>query len=250
MLKGLHAWVHDLLLPHISLKRSPIHSMVREAYYIQNDLGWDNLLRDRLHRSWESAQSAYQASREQAISRMMHGLIRLLWEAAEKMRKAHNQMEHGTTENARSKYVMERMNAQLDEAYKQKKLTSIAARIQLFKIFLERRKNYRLNTNKRWLDMVRAAVANKSRHNEKNGKCQYNIKTFLLARREKRTYENSSTAKPYFPWKYVKGNLTHLYVNPVRKNKTRASTNPQAQNVIHRKVKFARITAFFKIKDG
>ena len=68
MLKGLHAWMHDLPLPHISPKRTPIHSTVREAYYVQNDLGWDNLLHGRLHRSSESAQSTYQASREQAIS--------------------------------------------------------------------------------------------------------------------------------------------------------------------------------------
>ena len=129
MLKGLHAWMHDLPLPHISPKRTTIHSTVREAYYIQNNLGWDNLLCSRFHRSWEADQSAYQASREQAISPMIHGLSRLLRELAEKMWKARNQMKHGTTKNARSKYATERMNVQLDAVYKQENLTFISAQI-------------------------------------------------------------------------------------------------------------------------
>ena len=51
MLKGLHSWIHDLPLPHISPKRTIIHRKVREAYYKQDNLGWDNLLRGWLHRS-------------------------------------------------------------------------------------------------------------------------------------------------------------------------------------------------------
>ena len=221
--------------------------MVREAYYAQDELGWDNLLRGRLHRSWEAAQSEFQASRDQAPSPKMQAIIKLLWDAAATMWKARNEMEHGTTEEARTSYATERMEAQLTEVYKQKHTVSIAARIQLFRIPLGRRKKYKIKSNERWLDMVRAAVANKRRHDEKNKKCQRIITTFLPVQSKKRTSENSTTAKPYVPRKYVQSSLEHFHVNPVQK-KERGRTQPQPQNVTHRKVKYARITAFFKAK--
>ena len=89
-------------------------------------------------------------------------------------------------------------------------MTSISARIQLFKIPLEQRKNYQLNTNERWLDIVRAAVANKSRHDEKNKSCQRTITTYLPVQDNKRSSESSSTAKPYVPRKYVQGTLDNF----------------------------------------
>ena len=108
--------------------------------------------------------------------------------------------------------------------------------------------------------MVRAAVANKARHDEKRKKCQGSIKTFLPASRDQKTTIHSATAIPYIPCRYVQTNLTHLHVNVNREesaniNRTAGPvrpriTNPQVQEKPHRKVKFARITAFLKIKDG
>ena len=121
MLKGLHAWMHDLPLPHISPKRTSTHKTARNAYYQQDALGWDNLLRGRLHRLWEVAQAEHQTAIGKTPSPMMHRLIRLLWDAAATMWKARNQMEHGTTTTARTKYATERMNTQLTTVYSQKK---------------------------------------------------------------------------------------------------------------------------------
>ena len=92
--------------------------------------------------------------------------------------------------------------------------------------------------------MVHAAVANKKRHDEKNNRCQRSITTFLPVRRDKRTSAKSTTAQPHVPRKYFQGKLDHLYVNPVQPEEG-SHTNPFVPNVIHRKVKYARITAFF-----
>ena len=246
MLKGLHAWMHASPLPYISPKRTATHQTVREAYYAQDDLGWENLLRGRLHRSWEKAQTDFQTSRDQASSPKMPTIIKLLWDAAATMWKARNDMEHGTTKDARTQYATERMDAQLTDVYKKKHSVSLAARIQLFRIPLGRRKQYNLKSNERWLDMVRAAVANKRRHDEKNKKCQRTITTFLPVR-DRRSSESSSTAKPYVPRKYVQCSLDHFHVSPVQRIE-RDRTQPKPQNVNHRKVKHARITAFFKVK--
>ena len=248
MLKGLNAWMRVSPLPHISPKRTSVHKKVREAYYEQDELGWDNLLRGRFHKSWEEAQSAFQVSRGNAISPKMQNLIKLLWDAAAAMWKARNKMEHGTTEDAQILYATGRMEAQLTEMYKNKKSVSLAARIQLFKIPLNKRKRYIIQSNKRWLEMVRAAVANKKRHDEKNNRCQRSILTFLLVRRDKRTSAKSTTAQPHVPRKYFQGNLEHLYVNPVQPIEG-SRTNPFVTNVIHRKVRYAIITAFFKSRS-
>ena len=98
--------------------------------------------------------------------------------------------------------------------------------------------------------MVSSAVANKRRHDEKSKRCQGTITTFLPVRRDGKTSTNSSTAKPYIPRKYVQGNLKHLYTDPVHPPESRSNLSPQTQNVIHRKAKYTRITAFFKFKDG
>ena len=109
MLKGLYAWMRALSLPHISLKRTSVHKKVREAYYEQAELGWDNLLRGRFHKSWKAAKSGIQVSRGKAISPKMQNLIKLLWDAAAAMWKARNKMGHGTTEDARTLYATGRM---------------------------------------------------------------------------------------------------------------------------------------------
>ena len=83
----------------------------------------------------------------------------------------------------------------------------------------------------------------------KNNRCQRSIITFLPVRGEKRTSANSTTVKPHIPWKYVQDSLDHVNVNSVQPEEG-GRTNPQVQNVIHRKVKYARITAFFKVKVG
>ena len=177
----------------------------------------------------------------------MHRLIRLFWDAAVTMWKACNQMEHGTTATARTKYATERMNAQLTTVYSQKKSVSIAWRIQLFQIPLEKRKKYRIHTNERWLEMISSAVANKHRNNEKSKRCQRTIKNFLPVRKDGNISTNSSTTEPHIHRKYVQGNLKHLYTDLV--HTPRNNISPQIQNVIHRKAKYTRITAFFKLKD-
>ena len=149
MLKGLHAWMHALPLPHISPKRTTVHRAVREANYAQDDLGWDNLIRGRLHRSWEDAQTASQACTGQSTTPKMHVLVRLLWDAADRMWKSRNEMEHGVMATERATFAAERMDAQLEATYKQMKSISVAARIQLYTIPLERRKKYKIHTNKR-----------------------------------------------------------------------------------------------------
>ena len=100
-----------------------------------------------------------------------------------------------------------------------------------------------IDTNERWLEMISSAVANKHRNNEKSKRCQRTIKNFLPVRKDGNISTNSSTAKPHVPWKYVQGNLNDLYTYPV--HTPRNNISPQIQNVIHRKAKYTRITAFF-----
>ena len=106
--------------------------------------------------------------------------------------------------------------------------------------------------------MIRAAVANKARHDEKLKKCQENITTYLPVLRDRKPTTHSATATPYISRTYVQKNLEHLYenieetahLNRMEGLARRCPPQPQAQAITHRKVKFARITAFFKLKDG
>ena len=84
----------------------------------------------------------------------MHILARLLWDAADRMWRSRNEMDHDVTSTERATFATERMDAQLEATYRQMKSISIAARIQLYKIPLERRKQYRISTNKRWLEII------------------------------------------------------------------------------------------------
>ena len=106
--------------------------------------------------------------------------------------------------------------------------------------------------------MIRSAVANKARHDEKLKKCQENITTYLPVRRDRKPTTHSATATPYISCTYVQKNLEHLYENreeTAHSNRMeglarRFPPQPQAQAITHRKVKFARITAFLNWRTG
>ena len=110
-------------------------------------------------------------------------------------------MEHGTTDEERSRAKRSRMNARLKIAYSKKNKISPAQQIQLFTIPLERRRQYKINANERWLESVEAARRNKSRHDEKQSKRDRNIhlyfKCSISKKRQRKEKIHSTTASPY-----------------------------------------------------
>ena len=109
---------------------------------------------------------------------------------------ARNTMEHGTTEEERSQAQRSRMNARLRIAFSQQKKVSPAQQIQLFHIPLDRRKQYKLTANERWLESVDAARRNKKRHEERQAKRDRNIRKFFGPTISTPTI-HSTTASPY-----------------------------------------------------
>ena len=92
------------------------------------------------------------------------------------------------------------MNARLRIAYSNKNKVSPAQQTQLFQIPLDRRKQYKLKSNERWLESVEAARRNKKRHEEKQAKRDRNIRLFFRCNSEKDCKKDSihsTTASPY-----------------------------------------------------
>ena len=128
----------------------------------------------------------------------MFPLVLLLWEAAEKLWLARNEMEHGTTEEERSRAQRSRMNARLKIAYSKKNKVSPAQQTQLFQIPLDRRRQYKLKSNERWLESVEVARRNKKRHEEKQAKRDRNIRVFFRCNLANcKDSIHSTTASPY-----------------------------------------------------
>ena len=219
----------------------------------------------------------------------MFPLVLLLWEAAEKMWLERNTMEHGTTDEERSRAKRSRMNARLKIAYAKKNKISLAQQIQLFAIPLERRRQYKINANERWLESVEAARRNKSRHDEKQKNRDRNILLFfkcsISKKRHRKEKIHSTTASPYIRPSQkqatltvekktrianlgeIQDNKTSLRAEPTyvgnltaeskikakktsEKIKERAITLHEAIKITHRKTRNSRIWDHFKAKTA
>ena len=165
--KGLHAWMHNKTMPEISAKYQSVHKLVREAYEDQTSLGWRHAIRGRISTKWSQAQHFYAQMRGSDRPAQENILIRLIWNAMDGLWKERNRMEHGTTKEERTLNAVARINLRIKTAYSKKYKVSQTARIQLFSIPHTRRIQYKLETNERWLDLVRAAVSNRQRQNDK-----------------------------------------------------------------------------------
>ena len=138
----------------------------------------------------------------------MFPLVLLLWEAAEKLWLERNEMEHGTTEEERTRAQRARMNARLKITFSNKKKVSPSQQIQLFHIPLERRRQYKLKSNERWLESVEAARRNKSRHDERQEKRNRNIQLFFrcnIAKNRKRRKQSTPLPRPPPTFEYFTG---------------------------------------------
>ena len=112
-------------------------------------------------------------------------------------------MEHGTTEEERSRAQRSRMNARLRIAYAQQNKVSPVQQTQLFQIPLARRQQYKLTANERWLESVDAARRNKKRHEEKQAKRDRNIRVFFRCNLTNcKNSIHSTTASPYLRSKH------------------------------------------------
>ena len=88
-------------------------------------------------------------------------------------------MEHGTTDEERSRAQRSQIHARLKIAYSKKNKVSPSQQIQLFNILLKRQRQYKFRANERWLESVEAARRNKARHDEKQAKKDRNINLFF-----------------------------------------------------------------------
>ena len=179
------------------------------------------------------------------------------------------------------------MNARLKIAYAKKNKISPAQQIQLFTIPLERRRQYKINANERWLESVEAARRNKTHHEEKQKKRDRNIHLFfkcsISKKRQRQEKIHSTTALPYVrpihrqPTLVVEkktrianfggihdylllheptypGIMTEASKNRAKKIseeiKERATTLHQKIQITHRKTKNSRIWDHFKVKTA
>ena len=131
--------MHHLPPPRISPKHHPVHILVKEAYDSQSTIGWDHAIRGRLSTKWLEAQSLHAQMRSDVFPTQRAILVRIIWKAMDDLWKAQNEMEHGTTEEDRSKNRTARINEKIKAAYKKIKQVSLAARSQLFTIPRTRR---------------------------------------------------------------------------------------------------------------
>ena len=96
-------------------------------------------MRRRLSNKWYKAQIMHTLARGSPQDQG-HTIVRMMWKAMDKMWKAQNLMEHGTTTEERSFCKITKLNERLVKAYQEKHKLSQVARQQLFRIPLKRRK--------------------------------------------------------------------------------------------------------------
>ena len=115
---------------------------------------------------------------------------------------------HRTIDQERSQAQRIRMNSRLASAYDSKHKISCSQQMKIFLVSLKRRKKCNRTANKRLLETVEAATANKKRHNEKFVRRDRFITSFFAAKLfggqlDQRKIMQSSTAPIYNSLKYA-----------------------------------------------
>ena len=225
--KGLHAWMHHLPPPRISVKRHPVHKLVAEAYAAQALLGWRHAIRGRISVKWIEAQELHMNLRHSTISQGHH-IIRSLWTAMEYLWRARNTMEHGTPEEEGSLHQTARINVRLKRAYETKGKLHFVSRNQLFNVPLRRRQQYTHYKNERWLELVEAAAKNRRRQKEKLNETLSTMTHFYTKRNNDIILIRSKKAAEHVPQEYRQFQMINYYErNP------RARTSTAQQEIIH-----------------
>ena len=127
------------------------------------------------------------------------------------LRKERNQMEHGTTEEERTLHAVARMNLRIKVAYTKKYKVSQAARTQLFSIPRTRRIQYKVETNKRWLDLVDSAVSSRQRQNDRLHESLSRITNYYVLKERKTKYKKSAQAGLFESPTYKQNKLGTYY---------------------------------------
>ena len=164
-------------------------------------------------------------------------------------------MEHRTTAAERTLRKTAKTNQRLKKAYEEKNKLSHIARQQLFHISLKRRKEYRPETNERWLQIVTAAKANRKRQNEKLSESLGRISQYFPTIQKQQNIR-SKQAGEYAPPNTVQRKITQLFPDKVHVgNRTNQTARRNLEGTTegrtkHRKYKISRLTEFFKYKPG